>query len=67
MQTFFTINRQRNMVVSMPDLAAELIEDVLESVGEQIDKKLGKRNWMKPLYWFSIVIVLGFPIVYYFW
>jgi len=66
-QTFFTINRQRNMVVSMPDLAAELIEDVLESVGEQIDKKLGKRNWMKPLYWFSIVIVLGFPIVYYFW
>ena len=67
MQTFFTINRQRIMVVSMPDLAAELIEDVLESVGEQIDKKLGKRNWMKPLYWFSIVIVLGFPIVYYFW
>ena len=67
MQTFFTINRQRIMVVSMPDLAAELIEDVLESVGEQIDKKLGKRNWMKPLYWFSIVIVLGSPIVYYFW
>jgi len=66
-QTFLTINRQRITVVSMPDLAAELIEDVLESVGEQIDKKLGKRNWMKPLYWFSIVIVLGLPIVYYFW
>lgn len=55
------------MVGLMPDAAAELIEGVLESVGEQIDKKLGKRNWMKPLYWFSIVIVLGLPVVYYFW
>ena len=62
-----TIHPQGSLVVSMPDLAAELIEGVLESVGEQVDKKLGKRNWMKPLYWFSVVIVLGFPVVYYFW
>ena len=62
-----TIHRQQEVVVSMPDLAGELIEGVLESVGEQIDKKLGKRNWMKPLYWFSVLIVLGFPVVYYFW
>lgn len=62
-----TIHRQHEVVVSMPDLAGELIEGVLESVGEQIDKKLGKRNWMKPLYWFSVLIVLGFPVVYYFW
>jgi len=57
------------MVVSMAvDIVpVELIEDVLESVGEQIDKKLGKKNWLKYLYWISIIVVLSIPVVYYFW
>jgi hypothetical protein len=57
------------MVVSMAvDIVpAELIENVLESVGEQIDKKFGKKNWMKRLYWVSIIVVLSIPVVYYFW
>ena len=45
----------------------ELIENVLESVGEQMDKKFGKKNWMKRLYWVSIIVVLSIPVVYYFW
>ncbi len=47
-------------------LPSELIEEVLESVGEQIDKKMRGKNWVKPLYWFSIVNVLGLPLVDYF-
>ena len=69
MQTFFTAHQQDNLVVFMPvDIVpAELIEDVLESVGEQMDKKFGKKNWMKRLYWVSIIVVLSIPVVYYFW
>ena len=57
------------MVVSVPvDIVpAELIEEVLESVGEQIDKKMRGKNWVKPLYWVSIIVVLSIPLVYYFW
>ena len=69
MQTFLTAHHQQRMVVSMPvDLVpAELIEEVLESVGEQIDKKMRGKNWVKPLYWVSIIVVLSIPLVYYFW
>lgn len=69
MQTFFTAHQHEQMVVSMPvDIVpAELIEDVLESVGEQIDKKMKGKNWVKPLYWVSIIVVLSIPLVYYFW
>lgn len=69
MQTFFTAHQHEQMVVSMPvDIVpAELIEDVLESVGEQIDKKMKGKNWVKPIYWVSIIVVLSIPLVYYFW
>ena len=69
MQTFLTAHQQDNLVVFMPvDIVpAELIEDVLESVGEQIDKKMKGKNWVKPLYWVSIIVVLSIPLVYYFW
>ena len=69
MQTFLTAYQQDNLVVFMPvDIVpAELIEDVLESVGEQIDKKMKGKNWVKPLYWVSIIVVLSIPVVYYFW
>ena len=57
------------MVVSVPvDIVpSELIEDVLESVGDQLDKKMKGKNWVKPLYWSSIIVVLSIPLVYYFW
>ena len=57
------------MVVSVPvDIVpSELIEDVLESVGDQLDKNMKGKNWVKPLYWVSIIVVLSIPLVYYFW
>ena len=69
MQTFFPAHLYDDVVVSMAvDLVpVELIENVLESVGEQMDKKFGKKNWMKRLYWVSIIVVLSIPVVYYFW
>ena len=69
MQTFLAAHLYDDVVVSMAvDLVpVELIENVLESVGEQMDKKFGKKNWMKRLYWVSIIVVLSIPVVYYFW
>ena len=69
MQTFFPAHLYDDVVVSMAvDLVpVELIENVLDSVGEQMDKKFGKKNWMKRLYWVSIIVVLSIPVVYYFW
>ncbi len=45
----------------------KMIEEALESVGESLDKKLGGKWWVKPLYYASIGIVLSIPIIYFFW
>ena len=47
-------------------IPAQLIEEALYAVGEAVDKKVGGRWWIKPLYWISIVVVLAIPVVYYF-
>ena len=64
-----TVYRDGGLVVIMSAdiLPSELIEEVLESVGEQIDKKMKGKNWVKPLYWVSIIVVLSIPVMYYFW
>tara|TARA_B100001109_G_C18467536_1_gene291844 strand:- start:272 stop:433 length:162 start_codon:yes stop_codon:yes gene_type:complete len=48
-------------------IPSQMVEEALEAVGEVVDKKLRGKWWVKPLYWFSIVVVLSIPIVYYFW
>jgi len=45
----------------------KLVEDVLESVGEKLDEKLGTQKWVKPLYWVMIVVVLSIPVIYYYY
>jgi len=47
-------------------IPAQLIEEALNAVGEAVEKKVGGRWWIKPLYWISIVVVLAIPVVYYF-
>lgn len=48
-------------------IPAQLVEEALVAVGEAVDKKVGSKWWIIPLYWVSIVVVLSIPIVYYFW
>ena len=48
-------------------IPSKLVEEALVAVGEAVDKKVGGKWWIKPLYWISIVVVLSIPIVYYFW
>ena len=57
------------MVTAMPAdiIPDQLVEEVLEAIGDTLDKKLNGRWWVKPLYWISVIIVLAIPIVYYFW
>ena len=47
-------------------IPAQLVEEALESVGEVMDKKLGKKPWVKYAYWMLIVVVLAIPVIYYF-
>jgi len=45
----------------------QLIENVLEDVGNKLDEKYGQRNWVKWLYWLLVIVSLSVPIVYFFW
>ena len=47
-------------------IPAQLVEEALESVGEVMDKKLGKKPWVKYAYRVLIVVVLAIPVIYYF-
>lgn len=48
-------------------IPSQLVEEALESIGESVEKRVGGRWWIKPLYWASIVVILTIPVIYYFW
>ena len=48
-------------------IPSQLVEEALGALGEVVDKKVGGKWWVKPLYWISIVVVLSIPVLYYFW
>tara|TARA_B100001113_G_C21082866_1_gene610728 strand:+ start:1225 stop:1398 length:174 start_codon:yes stop_codon:yes gene_type:complete len=48
-------------------IPSQLVEEALGALGEVVDKKVGGKWWVKPLYWVSIVVVLSIPVLYYFW
>ena len=54
-----------NMPVDL--IPSQLVEEALESIGESVEKRVGGRWWIKPLYWASIVVILTIPVIYYFW
>ncbi len=48
----------------LPD---KLIENVLEDVGNKLDEKYGKGDWVKRVYWLLVIVVLSVPVIYLFW
>ena len=45
----------------------ELAEEVLGSVGDALDEKLGTKKWVKPLYWTAVTLMFLSVGWYYFW
>ncbi|MGB1354747.1 MAG: hypothetical protein ACPG79_05245 [Poseidonia sp.] len=45
----------------------QVIENLLEDVGNKLDEKYGKKDWVKRGYWLLVVVFLSVPVVYFFW
>ncbi len=48
-------------------ISSELAEEAFVAVGDTLDEKFGKRAWVKPLYWTTVVLLFSGLVVYYFW
>jgi hypothetical protein len=63
-----TVKLQRNGIPMPVDLIPEqMIEEILENVGNKLDEKYGKKDWVKRGYWFLVIVFLSVPLVYFFW
>ena len=36
-------------------ISAELAENTFVALGDKLDEKFGKKSWVKPLYWMTVI------------
>lgn len=62
------VKLHRNCIPMPVDLIPDqVIENLLEDVGNKLDEKYGKKDWVKRGYWLLVVVFLSVPVVYFFW